>query len=1730
MKKIYLLIAALLISALPSLAAVESFTEDFSTWGSSSSDGASLSIPNLEASGWFYKGVIKNSTMTDGGSLNKGGYYPVGYYSVSDNKAGSVSYNASDSNVPYFIVKLSKGTVKFNIGISSTAYLTNNTYIPRAWIGMVEMTCDGEPTSGNDFSVGDAIAPSSVEGSSVTNFPAAVNTLVDLGLTTSNYTNVPITFEIPREMYVAITVNYAYFNTFEFIADDEGDGGNGGASVPSFDESFDSWATSNGGFIYLDKMSEGWFFKGATSSNNTGTYANGSQTRSGKDTSWGYEYTPDASDYAIYESLVGQKTYANASATAPYYIVKVGPGKVSYKVRITSSSYLSGTYAQYAWTGLVQMNCDGVPTSGSDFSIGEILIPNGKTDANIYPVSELGLTEINKDIIITYDITEEMYVGLTLNYVYVNDFQFIADEVGDSGGASVPSFDINFGDWKPNKSGSYMYVSDIEATGWFYTGKTGTSSNKIYAYSVNVYAGTSGSAIYSDSPDSYALYPYTVGAKPYASAPSSDIPYFIVKVGKGTVSYTARTSSPYYVKGGQNQANAWTGLVSMNLNDGISEPTSGSDFTLGAPLAVKGQEAKIYTLADLNVTDINTDVTLIYEIPSEMYIALTGNYAYINNFQFVAAEVSDVPSLSDYELNVTPDSDSQIAKIDDVQLYWGEGTFEIKGANGGTTVAATLNGGAYTEEAIQFNVVNSNGSYYLQYQPVTPITAYGTYTITIPAQSVTVVVEGQDITNPEDIVLTYNVPKDYADLEMNVTPDSGSPVLSIETITITFDDGAFAIAPVGDAITGTINGGSVKNETATFNVVNNDNTYSLVYTRTKAITNPNEYTVVIPAGQFTVATGAGKTVQNTAINLTYEISSEGEITQDFNTMTPTPAGKISSGASALYDYNLPEGWYISGTVTSTPGAMAWTNGYIKFQGTNTGQNSYLITYAQPDYVSIDIQAGNSRYVTDSRYYLGLYYMTQNEDGTFTVGEPIKTFATLQEANENVSADSWQKVEFTIPRAGFIGFKGVGVNLDNYVNRYTITAAYDLEGTVKNEAGQPIVGATVTATNCQPVETAENGSFLIEGAPELPMTIKVEAEGYQTYTTNEFTPSADTEPFEITLSEVESTAMVRFMDNSSAIGSTKTWTTGTVTLLKGTTPVEGNENVEANQDGYYVFTVVGSINETDEYSLVANFPYYDTLTSPVTFTQGETVSNQIIYLNNNAKRVTLTVYVKDGENNLNNATVSTSYTNHQGANPTFTYDETTGAYVSSEIYGPRAADNEYTVSASAPNYKAQTDDITFNGESKTVTFALIKYSPTTVSGTVTNSLTEDAVAGATVTLYNGDTAIAGATAITDAQGAYSISFEGAVPETIKMTVTANYYEDFEINLDGLVREGSMVQDVELEPEMITLTVTVANTESVAIEDAVVTVNGEAMTQDEDGDYTAAFWMGELVELGECTVVASATGYVSQTEPFVYQMADENGEIKIDFKLEEKQYTYTATVTDEEDEALADATVTIKDAEGNAVEVVNEGNGKFVYSAGYFTVPAGEFTVTVSAPYYETETGTFSFDMTAEEGDEIAETFALEATVYTYTLTVVDSEDESPIANATVTIINGDEEETAEYTADGVYVFEATAADAEGVTYAVEVKAEGYETATTTFSFEDGDAEATIALKVATAVDRIFATGAEAANIGGKIYVNGEAQIFTIDGRLVRVVNFSEPTEVEGLLPGLYIVAGQKMYVK
>ncbi|MCH5231073.1 MAG: carboxypeptidase regulatory-like domain-containing protein [Muribaculaceae bacterium] len=562
---------------------------------------------------------------------------------------------------------------------------------------------------------------------------------------------------------------------------------------------------------------------------------------------------------------------------------------------------------------------------------------------------------------------------------------------------------------------------------------------------------------------------------------------------------------------------------------------------------------------------------------------------------------------------------------------------------------------------------------------------------------------------------------------------------------------------------------------------------------------------------------------------------------------------INTGQAMYLPVSVVEdaGWFYSGPITSSSGKQCVAGSsfaiymykpekkaYMLNLGTLNNKTSYedagtsrqfLIHSVSPGTLTYNILVISDDYTSNGQYseyaWTGLVQMTPSDadpttSSTWTPGNPLQAdgqdgAAIYKSTTLNIEKKSdfsagtitaWYEysVTYQIPK----GVDYVGITADNIFivsAEFTPAAAstYEITGTV-TEAGstEAVEGATVTLGDVT-ATTSATGEFTLSDVPEGAATLTVTADGYVTYSQADFDPSTQTGALAIQLTPQSSTLELTFVDSSEGMGSNVnvTQSDGTVSLYAGETAILTNV---AATDGVYTLTVKGALN-ADGYTLKASFPYYNEIsytinsTSDIKFTLGDTEEANFS-LNAYGQTLTLTVNVQDAaQEAIENATVTSTYKDAADAALTFTYNSDSKAYVATGIYAPYAKDTEYAVTATVAGYKSATEDVAFDGENQTVILVLA-LDATTVTGTVIDSASEP-VAGATVTLLNGSSEIVSGTTASD--GSYTLTINGAVPETVTIQVTANGYDNYTATLDTIEQGGTLTQNVTLTADLSAL---------------------------------------------------------------------------------------------------------------------------------------------------------------------------------------------------------------------------------------------------------------------------------------------------------------------------------------
>lgn len=847
----------------------------------------------------------------------------------------------------------------------------------------------------------------------------------------------------------------------------------------------------------------------------------------------------------------------------------------------------------------------------------------------------------------------------------------------------------------------------------------------------------------------------------------------------------------------------------------------------------------------------------------------------------------------------------------------------------------------------------------------------------------------------------------------------------------------------------------------------------------------------------------------------------------------------TSGNSSLVTTELPSGWYGFGSLSDAKTYNAsWhetagVDGSACLKIQNGGLEDripYLITYAHKGTVSIMIKAASKWYLDDTRAYLN-FCKVNGEPGSFTIGDVIAQYPTLKQANADVSADDFVPVEIEIDADGYIAISADQVYLDNFRNTYEqAAAAYTVTGTVTGTDGNPVAGAQVSIAGFDSATTADDGSYSIANVAGSGLVFSVAAEGYDAY--SETIAVEGDMVKDVTLKLTESVMVVTASDYNNNI------TTPVFTLYDGETPV--CENVTANDEGKYVFTLYGKLNP-DGYTLKAQTKYFEPYESPVKVNDKYTSYPKIIYgqsANSTAylreNKLTLTVYVSDqDQEDVADATLTFAYPEDSGATYTrYPTNNGDGSYTFTEIRAGVAADKECTVTCSVPEMKPiEPQTVAFDDQNRSLYFTALPYEPTVITGRIVNAAGQP-VPDAMVMLFEGlEMAEGYQEAEINPEGFYEFTIERFDCSYMLVAGADNYEEVEPVIFETVEREATYTQDFTLQPVMYTFTATVVDKDSKKIDSASVYVNDEPLERDENGVFNLSVWAGDAQNVDKYVAVASAEGYVSQEFEFDLYMEEE---VEHEFVLEPVPvYTIAGQLLDAETkEPIADEFVTLIAKGEEGMEPV----------ANQMTDAEGRFSFTVedASVTYVLMGSALGYDAIPEDSPipvpelipngTVNVNIELQPTYYTITVNVKD-EQGAPLTDATVTLTDAEGAELAtENKGDGTYTYAAPEKKMSFGQYTLTVACDGFQPYTDQFEVVmytyETNVDATI---IKNGIASLFAGQQGAVNANGKIYVLGNVRIFSVNGMIIRTINTQEPVEVE-LEPGIYIVEGRKMIVK
>jgi gliding motility-associated-like protein len=723
------------------------------------------------------------------------------------------------------------------------------------------------------------------------------------------------------------------------------------------------------------------------------------------------------------------------------------------------------------------------------------------------------------------------------------------------------------------------------------------------------------------------------------------------------------------------------------------------------------------------------------------------------------------------------------------------------------------------------------------------------------------------------------------------------------------------------------------------------------------------------------------------------------------------------------------------------------------------------------------------------------------------GDPIEGATVTINGEEYVTDENGQvtvvlpdgEYDYTVNADGFEDFTGT-ITVDGEDMDETITMTpetHTITITVVDENGDPIAGATVTI-NGENYTTDENGQVTIE-LPDGEYDYTVEADGYNDFTGTITVGGEDVDEAVIMIAEQEETHTVTITvvdENGDPIEGATVTINGEeyVTDENGQVTLElpnGEYDYTVTIDGYDDFTGTITVGGEDVDETVTMTTETHTVTITVVDENGDPIAGATITINgetyttdengqvtlelpNGEYDYTVTIdgyedftgtITVDGENvdetitmitETHTITITVLDENGdpiEGAIVTIDGEE----YVTDENgqVTLELPNGEYDYTVTIDGYDDFTGTITVGGEDMDETITMTTETHT-ISITVVDE-NGDPIEGATVTI-NGEEYV------TDENGQVTLELPNGEYD---YTVTIDGYDDF----TGTITMGGEDVDeiVTMTTETHTITITVLDENDDPIAGAIVTINGETYTTDENGQVTVTLPDGTY----NYTVVAD--GYHNNGGTITVNGEDVEETVNM-VPETEPTYTITITVVDENGDPIEGATVTI-----NGVTYTTDENGQVTV-----TLPDGTYNYTVVADGYHNNGGTIIVD-----GEDVDETITMITETHTITITVVD-ENGDPIEGATVTI-NGET-----YTTDENGQVTVTLPDG---TYNYTVVAEGYHNNGGTITVEGDDVDEIVTMTTETHTITITVVDENGDPIAGAtVTINGEDYVTDENGQV------------------------------
>jgi hypothetical protein len=411
---------------------------------------------------------------------------------------------------------------------------------------------------------------------------------------------------------------------------------------------------------------------------------------------------------------------------------------------------------------------------------------------------------------------------------------------------------------------------------------------------------------------------------------------------------------------------------------------------------------------------------------------------------------------------------------------------------------------------------------------------------------------------------------------------------------------------------------------------------------------------------------------------------------------------------------------------------------------------------------------------------------------------------------------------------------------------------------------------------------------------------------------------------------------------------------------------------------------------------------------------------------------------------------------------------------------------YTITASRTGYITHTGSVTVTaGQVTNHPIIYLTTAPGTITGSVMISGTSTGISGATVTAGTASTTTA-------ANGTYTLNDVAAGTHTI--TVTKEGYSTHTGSVTVTAGQNTEHPTIYMTatPGSITGTVMITGT-STGISGATVTVDSASATTASNGTYTLS-----SVPPGTHTITVTRSGYETHTGTVTVTSGQNTSHPTIYMTALPGSITGTVRISGTST-GISGATVSI-----GVASTTTAGDGTYTLS----DVPAGTYTITVTATNYQTHTG--SVTVTAGQNTSHP-TIYLTLTPGSITGTVMISGTSTAISGATVSI-----GVTSTTTAsNGTYTLSSVPPG----TYTITVTKSGYQTHTGSVSVSAGQNTSHPTIYLTPEASQAIVSGT-AKTAGGTNVPNGTEITFYLSGGGSYITTTSGGTYTITVPPGTY----------